>query len=430
MSFHLFKSSRQLAIPSLKEQTIKKPYVEFEPEYVYVPLSRNGKALTETRRIGDYVARGTLLALDDDDFPIYSSVSGHIQEKKMMDFANGRMMAFVIKNDHQHTFELRNPLPKPAECSPEDIFKAIKDSGSIGLGGAGFPTYRKYTKKADYLIINAVECEPYLTCDNVMGVSHMDLVFAALPYLVRLTGAKRVYFAAKEDHQLLLQEAENQASIHNELGVEIVRVPNVYPMGYERSLVRYILHKEYDSLPIEVGAIVNNICTIMMLGERFLYGTVPVTRCLTVAGLVNKPQSVFTPAWVLASDLIDFCGGRTTKKPTFVIDGGPMTGRAHREDYVTCLQSNGVLVFKDKETRSEPCWHCGDCCNNCPMDLQPVQIQMALKRKDIKRLIELKADKCINCGLCSYVCPAHIDVSNNVQIARGLVLQAKRGEKK
>ena len=430
MSFHLFKSSEKLTIPSNKEELLKQPYTKFDPEFVYVPLSRNGKSLKEIRSVGDYVARGTLLALDDDKFPIYSSVSGYIKEKKEMEFANGHMQAFVIQNDHKQTFELREPLGKVSEVSKEEIYKAIKYSGCIGFGGAGFPTYKKYQKPAQYLIINAVECEPYLACDYLMGISHIGLVFAAIPYLLKLTGAQKVFFVAKEDRELLIEEVINESKKHRNYCVEVVKVPDAYPMGYERSIVSYVLHKTYDKFPIEVGAIVNNIYTYMMLGERFLYGTVPVTRCLTVAGLVKKPQSVLAPAWTLASDLIKFCGGRSTKKPTIVVDGGPMTGHAHRQDFVTCLQSNGVLVFRDVHERAEPCWHCGDCCSHCPMDLQPVQIQMALKRKDIDRLIALNADKCINCGLCSYVCPAHIDVSNNVQIAKALVIKAKRGEKK
>ena len=430
MGFHLFKSSQQLTIPSNKEDILKKPYVEFDPEYVYIPLSRGGRQLKEIRRVGDYVARGTLLAIDNDDFPIYSSVSGYIQEKKSMEFADGKMMAFVIKNDHIHTFEIRKPLPKVAESTKEEIFDAIKDSGCIGFGGAGFPTYKKYQKPAQYLIINAVECEPYLASDYMMGNAYMELVFAAVPYLLKLTGARRVFFVVKEERKLLAEIASDASKKHSEYGVEIVRVPDTYPMGYERNIVSYVIHKKYEKLPLEVGAIVNNIYTYMMLGERFLYGTVPVTRCITVAGLVKNPQTVLAPAWVLASDLINFCGGRTTKRPTKVIDGGPMTGKAHLQDYVTCLQSNGVIVLRNLSDRAEPCWHCGDCCSHCPANLQPVQIQMALKRKDIKRLIELRADECVNCGLCSYVCPAHIDVTNNVQMARALVIQAKRGEKK
>lgn len=430
MGFHLFKSSEKLTIPDNKEELLKKPYTKFDPEFVYVPLSRNGKPLREIRGVGDYVARGTLLALDDDNFPIYSSVSGYIKDKKEMDFANGHMMALVIQNDHKHTFELRKPLGKVADVSKEEIYKTIKYSGCIGFGGAGFPTYKKYQKPAQYLFINAVECEPYLACDYLMGISHINLVFAAIPYLLKLTGAKKVYFVAKERHELLIEEAINESKKHPSYHVEVVKVPDVYPMGYERSIISYVLHKKYDKLPIEVGAIVNNIYTYMMLGERFIYGTVPVSRCITVAGLVKRPQSVLTPAWTLASDLIKFCGGRSTKRPTMVVDGGPMAGKAHRNDFVTCLETNGVLVFRDKYVRPEPCWHCGDCCSNCPMDLQPVQIQMALKNKDIDRLITLEADKCINCGLCSYVCPAHIDVSNNVQIAKALVIKAKRGEKK
>ncbi len=428
MSINLFKSERALNIPGCKEQTINQHYVSFDPDFVYAPLTRNGVPLKELRKVGDYVFRGTILAVDEDKFPVFSSVSGQIVDKKRMPFADGLKTAFVIKNDHKGTFELRKPLNKVAECSPAEIRDAIKYSGCVGFGGAGFPTYLKYQNKCDYIIVNAVECEPYLNSDYQMGLEHMDLAFEAFPYLLKISNAKKVFIAIKENKPKLIREAERCLKKFQGLPVEIVKIPDIYPIGYERNIVRHIVHKEYKTLPIEAGVIVNNLYTMIMLGETFLYGTVPVTRCLTVAGLVNKPQTIFTPAYVLASDLINFCGGKSTNKETVLLDGGPMTAHTFKDDFVICLETGGVIVMLNKMKKPEPCMHCGECCNQCPMDLQPVQIQMALKKKDIKRLVALEADKCINCGLCSYVCPSKINVSSNVQLAKGQVIKAKREE--
>lgn len=430
MEFHLFRSDEKAHIDGLKEQTVDKEIETFIPKYVYIPSCDNrGNPLREAKEIGDDVKVGTLLGKRvPDDFPIYSSVSGKIVDKKSMLVASGfKQECFVIESDLKQEEELQERLKPVDEASDEEIISAIKNSGVIGFGGAGFPTYRKFNsgKPVEYLIVNAIECEPYLTTDYVYGAKMCDYLFKALPYLLKLTGAKEVAFCTKEDKPALIKACLDGIEKYPNLPVKLYKAKDAYPMGYERNLVTLVTNREYQNIPIEAGCIVDNIYTFISLGKYFTEGRVPTSRCITLAGYLKEPKNILTCYGALASDLINECGGITLDGEYKVINGGPMNGNTlDTTDFVTLLQTNGVIILKPNKYRAEPCWHCGNCCENCPMDLQPVQIQMALKKNDIKRMIELNADRCCGCGFCSYMCPSRIEVKENVLKAKAIAIQA------
>lgn len=439
MAFHLFGSDEAHRIPGKKEQTADQGYVVFHPDYVYIPCQDGkGNPLNNALEVGTHVLKGTLLGTrQPDDFPIYSSVEGTIVDTKKVLTASGmEQNCFVIKADSTIVdhWDLKKPLGDVKDVSNEEIIAAIKESGVIGFGGAGFPTYRKFNsgKTVDVLIVNAIECEPYLTTDYVYGAKEVDYLFKALPYLLKLTGAKEVAFCTKADKPALIQACESGMKLYPSIPMKLYKTADKYPMGYERNLVTLVTKKQYNMIPIEAGAIVDNIFTFIALGKFFTEGKIPADRCITVAGCVHEPANVLTPYGVLASSLInDVCDGISIKGDYKVINGGPMNGNALSSiDYVTFMQTNGIVALKPNKYRAEPCWHCGNCCDNCPMDLQPVQIQIALKRNDVERMIELKADRCCGCGLCSYMCPSRIEVSQNVMKAKAIVLQALKEGKK
>jgi electron transport complex protein RnfC len=434
MAFHLFKSSESTHIPSLKDMTVNKEEEFYSPDCVYIPaVDGRGNPLNNALAVNSAVKVGSLLGTRaPDDFPIYSSVSGTIKEIKEMLTASGRKQAcFVIENDKKYEEEIFKTLKPVAEATKKEIIEAIKESGTIGFGGAGFPTYRKFNsgKEVDFLIVNAIECEPYLTTDYIYGAKNIEYLFKALPYLLKLTGAKKVAYCTKDDKPALIEAFNKMHEKYADIPAQLYLAEDKYPMGYERNLVTLVAKKEYNMIPIEAGCIVDNIYTFISLGKFFTEGKVPTLRCITVSGEVNEAKNVLTPYGALASDLIAFCGNETIEKGKFV-NGGPMNGNAlESKEYVTLQQTNGVLVLKANNYRSEPCWHCGDCCKNCPMDLQPVQIQMALKNNDLERMIELHAEKCCGCGLCSYMCPSRIEVSQNVMKAKSIVMNALKERK-
>jgi len=433
MSFHLFQSGESIHIPGLKEQTVSKPAVAFSPDRVYIPAVDRGRPLDHALKAGDAVLKGTILGTKGpDQFPVYSSVSGKILSVEPVLTALGfNQDCFVIENDHKDAWvETKAALKPVEEASKEEILTAMKESGVVGFGGAGFPTYRKFNsgKPVDVLIVNAIECEPYLTTDYVYGASQLEWAFKAFPYLLKVTGAKKVVYCTKKDKPALIEAFNTLKAKYPDLPLELKLAKDAYPMGYERNLVTLVTKREYQNIPIEAGAIVDNIYTFISLGRYFVEGKVPTERCITVAGEVKEPKNVLTPYGVMAKDLIAFCGGETVEEGRYV-NGGPLNGNALESSaYVTLLPTNGVLVLKAKSYRAEPCWHCGACAENCPMDLQPVQIQMALKRGDLKRMIELDADRCCSCHLCSYVCPSRIEVTTNVLSAKQQVIAYKKSQ--
>ncbi len=434
MGIHLLKTGGSLHIDGHKEKTIYHNYQTYTPPKVFIPaVDRNGNPLKNLAEDGAHVDRGQLLGLGADDFPTYSSVCGRIVGHKLMRLGNGRVQdCFEIRTDiNADYYRAKAPLPAPEICSATQIINAIKDSGVVGMGGAGFPTYLKYKtdKPIRYIIVNAVECEPYLTADVSYSMGNLQPLFYALHYLQRLTACEKIYIAVKKDRPFLIDrlKSEIKDKENRKLPVSLALLPDRYPMGYERTLVKKILHKEYETLPIEVGCVVNNISTLINVGIRFMTGEVATSRNVTVSGSVQNPLDLYVPVGCLASDLINHCGGPTVGEFK-LISGGPMCGSAFQSDFVCTMGTNGVLVLPPAHNKPDPCWHCGDCSNHCPVGLQPVQIQLALKAGNVDRLVELHADKCASCGLCSYVCPSRIDVSGNIAEAKKLALEeiAKR----
>ncbi len=383
MGLHFLNSAGSLHIDGHKEKTIYHAYKQYLPPKVYIPaVDRRGEPLRNMVEGTPHVDRGELLGLGIDDFPTYSSVSGRILGHKMMRLADGRVCdCFEILTDNNvDYYRAKRPLPSPEECSASQIINAMKDSACIGQGGAGFPTYLKYKtdKPIKYIIVNAVECEPYLTADVTYSMANMQLLFVALHYLERLTACKRIYIAVKKDRPFLIDRIKQhmKRKENRDIHVSLSLMPDRYPMGYERTLVKRILGKDYDNLPIEVGCVVNNISTLMNLGKRFMLGEVATSRNVTVSGEVKEPADIVVPNGTLASDLINYCGGPVIPKFK-IIAGGPMCGNAFPSDFVCTMATNGVLLMAPSNTKADPCWHCGDCQNTCPVGQQPVQNQLA-----------------------------------------------------
>ncbi len=433
--FHLFRSDESAHIPGYKEQTRNLPVCSYDPEFVYIPcVDNHGNPLINALPISSSVKKGTLLGLRaPDDFPIYSSVSGKIEGRQKRVRSSGRIRdCFVIRNDHKGEWDTLTPLKPANEVSREEIINAIKKSGVIGFGGAGFPTYRKFNsgKECDVLILNAIECEPFLTTDYVYGAKECEYAFLAIPYLLKASGAKKVVFCTKKDKPALIDACGKWKAKYPSLPVELVLAKDAYPRGYERNLVTLVTGKEYAHIPIEAQAIVDNIFTFISLGRYFTEGKSADLRCITVSGEVSKPRNILTPYGVYALDLLQRAGYKNDSSLK-ILNGGPRNGNVlDDEKFVLLQQADGITVRKKSSYRAEPCWHCGNCAEACPRDLQPVQIQMAYKANDLQRRIELNADRCVGCGLCSYSCPSRIEVSQHVRAAKALVIKARKEAKK
>ena len=389
---------------------------------VYFPVvSPNGKEIELYVKEGDKVKVGTKLGCRLDFYvPIYSSVSGVVVAKEVLfNAAIGRPVShIVIENDFK--YEKEEVLNKVTlESSKEEIFAAIKEAGLVGLGGAGFPTYIKYNNPNGIhtLLINAVECEPYLTTDYHTIKEDTAYLLKGAQLLKKALGANEaiIAFKVKKDDMKakileLLPEYE---------GIRVIEVPDVYPMGWERTLIKQVFKKTYDRLPSEVGVVVNNAQTVIALGHALLDGEVLSKRLVTVSGNgVANPNNVICPIGTSAIELIAACGGYTDEDIN-LIPGGPMCGKAVvKDEFPIAPQIGSLTVLKHVQQVQQACLRCGECTMHCPAGLQPVEIQIAVKKGDVDRMLALDAKSCVECGMCSYVCPSHIEVTDNIRKAK------------
>lgn len=396
---------------------------------VYIPLAMGNAKIDVLVKENDLVKVGTQVAARNDHFyvPIFASVSGKVLgiEKRMG--ANLRPCDhLVIENDGKMEKE-ENLSKLSLDADSESIIAFMKEKGLVGCGGAGFPTYVKYqTDKCETLIINAVECEPYITADAQTIEHHKDDFKRGVIAMFKASKAKKCMVGIKETKKELIPVLVEL--FKDQDNIDVTPVKDVYPMGWERTLLYELIHKRYDKLPIEVGCIVSNATTAIRLGIAMQTGMPIVDKIVTVSGdAIKDPHNVHCPVGTPFSVLIDACGGYT-KDTVKLIAGGPMMGGAVIKDEVCVgLATNAITVLEYKDVKSIGCLRCGQCVDHCPSGLQPVNINNAFKANDIERLEKLRPMDCIECGMCTYICPSKIEVTENVRKAkRMMALRVKK----
>lgn len=428
----LFKGPMRQHIQGFKGLTDQNEVLEVRAgKEVFIPLIAGASTSFDMFvKEGDKVSVGTKLAVCNERnvVPIYSSVSGTVKgTSKLMHASLKPVEHLVIESDGEMHVEQSFPTMDYQTASKDELVEFMMNAGIIGLGGAGFPAYIKYkfAKDVQTLIINAVECEPYITADYKTIQLKKDELRTGILAMLKMSGAKEVSVAIKKTHPDLISVVnEVFADVAN---VNAIGVPDVYPMGWERVLVRELLHKEYDKLPGEVGAVVNNAETAIAFGEALLHGSAIVSRTLTISGnAIKQPVNVHVPVGVPVSEVIAACGGYTCEDVK-LIAGGPMMGKTIVNDkFVIDRNMNAITVLENKPFDSVACLRCGKCSDHCPAGLQPVRIAQALKTNDQTAMEHLCALDCIECGLCTYICPSRLDVTENVRRVKRQLQLAKK----
>lgn len=404
-----------------KELTEKNEIARVHCNELAIALTVGAHACKPMVKVGDYVKIGQIIGLRDDHFyvPIFSSVSGEVVaiEKRM----SARLLPcehVVIEDNHKE--EKVHFSNVNFDSSREEIINYMKEIGLLGQGGAGFPSYLKYqTDKCETLIINAVECEPYITADIRNIEENIEDFKAGVKVLFKTSLAKKCVIAIKGIHTQLIGELKDL--FKDEENIEVRTLKNVYPMGWERTLTYEVLGKRYNKLPIEAGAIVSNATTAITLAKTIKTKTYVNERIVTVSGdNIKKPKNVLCKIGTPISKLFEVCGG-IKESPTIVLMGGPMMGVSVTKDEVSITSiNNAVLAFKDKEIKKYPCLRCGRCVEHCPSSLEPVSIVEAYEYTDIDRLEKLHVTDCVECGMCTYICPSKIEVTENIRRAKKL----------
>ena len=410
------------------------------PKTVTVPMSMHiGAPCKPVVKAGQEVFVGTLIG-EAGGFvsaPIHSPVSGKVLKVTDLLLSSGSTApAVVIESDGLMTPD--PALQPPAVDSRESLLEAIKQSGVVGLGGAGFPTHVKFNVdlgRVEYLIINGAECEPYITSDTRTMLDRVDDMMTALHALADHFGIKNVVIGIEANKKEAITSMRMMAAaLRNHCTVTVKVLPSVYPQGGEKVLIYHTVGRAVPmgKLPIDVGCVVVNCTTLAAIGEYLTTGMPLVRKCVTVdGGAVKEPKSVIIPIGTAMADVFAFCGG-LTEAPDKVIYGGPMMGITVPDTTAPILKNtNAILALTKKETKlpkTTNCIRCGACLNTCPFGLAPAAIARAYDKKDAVALDELKVNACMECGCCSFVCPANRPLVQTNKLAKAFLKEEKAKE--
>ena len=408
------------------------------PKTVKIPTVMHiGAPANLVVKAGDSVKIGTLIAEASGGLsaPIYSSVSGTVKGIEDILLSNGKTVpAAVIESDGE--MALDENLSVPTVNNKDELIKAIKDSGVVGLGGAGFPTFVKLNteKTIEELVVNGAECEPYITSDSVTMVDCADDIAYALDELVKHLNIGKVIIGIENNKPDAIKAMNDIAQ--NRPNVEVKVLPPVYPQGGEKVLVYHTTGKKIPlgGLPIDVGCVVCNSTTVATIG-KYLKTGIPLTeKCVTVDGeAVKNPQNVLVPIGTELKDVFEFCGGFITE-PKKVLYGGPMMGIAVPDISAPILKNtNAVLALSKKEAKlpdTTACIKCGACASHCPFGINPAGIGKAYRNDDMETLLKIGAELCMECGCCSFVCPANRPLVQTNKLAKAAIRNYKSKEAK
>ncbi len=437
MTFHL----HGVHVPHRKN-TQKKPAVSIEtPQTVTIPMSMHiGKPARTVVKVGDMVKVGTKIGEADGvvSSNIYSSVSGKVI--KLVDYllyGGTATTAVVIESDGEMTVD--ESIAVPTVNNSTELVAAIKESGIVGLGGAGFPTHVKLDvdpSRIEYLIINCAECEPHVTSDTVTMLTRADDMIYALQALNRYLGINNVIVGIENNKKEAISSMKKMADSIKDFSVKVNSLPSLYPQGGEKVLIYHTTGRKVPvgKLPIDVGCVVINCTTLAAIGAYLKTGMPLVEKCVTVdGGAVKNPQNVIAPIGTSVNNLFEFCGG-LTEEPSKIIYGGPMMGiTVPSSDASVLKNTNAVLALTKKETKlpkTTACIRCGACINTCPFGLAPAAISRAYDNKSAETLVELNVDACMECGCCSFVCPANRPLVQKNKLSKQLLREERIKEEK
>ena len=416
------------------------------PKQAIFPLGQHiGAPAKPVVQKGDKVKVGTMIA-EAGGFvsaPIFSSVSGTVFKIDTAIDATGYRKPVIIINvegdeweesiDRSDKLELVADHP---ELTPEEIIKRVQNAGVVGMGGACFPTFIKLTPpptaKAECVIINAVECEPYITADYRLMMEHADEILVGLELLMMGAKVTKGYIGIETNKPAaieLLTEKCHQEFNGSQYQVEVVPLQQRYPQGGEKQLVDAVINRQVPAppaIPVNVGAIVQNVGTAFAVYEAVMKNKPLFERYTTVTGKkLQSPGNFLVRMGTPMKDLIDACGGMP-EGDNKLLAGGPMMGKALTSVEVPiCKGTNSVTIISDDEARrkdAQPCIRCAKCVGVCPMGLEPYLLAKLSEVKNWERAESEDITSCIECGSCQYTCPAYRPLLDNIRQGKSTVM--------
>lgn len=397
------------------------------PAKVKIPMSMTmGAPCQPLVKVGDIVKVGQKIGDSDTPFsvPVHSSVSGKVTALSDYITASGTVCKAVeIETDGKQTVS-ENIMP-PVVTDRESFVKAVRESGACGLGGAGFPTHIKLNPKTpvEILVVNAAECEPYITADYREMIENADDIIGGIKLVQSQLGIKKVKLSIEANKPEAIKNFRQMAE--NDDSIDIVTLPSSYPQGAEKVIIYNSTGRivREGQIPSDIGVIVMNVSTVSFLYRYMQDGMPLIKRRMTIDGnAVSKPKNIRAVIGTSFREILEYCGTdmESVKK---IIAGGPMMGMSIPDaDMPVVKTSNALLAFdRYDQKKTSACIRCGRCIKVCPIGLMPAEIEKAYKIKNIDELKELKVMLCMNCGSCTYICPANRKLAESNQLAKVLI---------
>lgn len=425
--------------PENKEETNKLPIRQFAfAPLIILPMQQHiGAPSKIIVREGQEVARGQLLAVADGymSVPMHSPVSGTIRKISKVPVISGQMTEGIYLEPFPSSGqEVSEGSPVSLDASPEQILKGIQDAGIVGLGGAAFPTHVKLKipdgKSCEFLIINGIECEPYLTTDHRVMLEQGDDIFMGIRYLLKSTGAKQVIIGIEANKQ----DAADHLTRKIPAGMPVTMkvVPVKYPQGAEKMLITALLGKEVPSggLPIDVHTVVVNVATTAEIGRLLPHGQGIQERVITISGPgVKKKGNYLIPIGTPLRYVLEQVGAADNISEVYM--GGPMMGVAVSNLDISIVKgTSGIIVFGEQDVNKTdkifPCIKCGACVDACPISLNPSKLGILAKAEAYETMADdFHLMDCFECGSCTFVCPSNIPLVQYFRLSKSILRKRK-----
>lgn len=429
--------------PEQKFLTSTKPIASARiPQQLIIPIRQHiGQAGNLEVAIGDKVLKGQALSSSDSpmQLPVHAPTSGTITAIKPSIIPHPSGLSetcIVLSPDGEDTWCERNICPDYQLLSKGQILEKIANAGIAGMGGAGFPTQVKVgtLAKIEFLIINAAECEPYITADDLLIQEHSPTVLDGIKILDHLLAPKNILIGIEDNKPqaiaTLKKATENIAHIH------VCVIPTKYPSGGEKQLIKILTGQEVPSgvLPSSLGIVMQNVATCFAIADAVINDTPLIKRVVTVSGqALEKPQNTWALIGTPVGFLTENCGYKNSQHKHLIM-GGPMMGFSLSSDQIPVVKSTNCILAPSEAEIASPystgskeveCIRCGQCADVCPAQLLPQELQWSAKAKDQQQLAKLNLFDCIECGACAYVCPSQIPLVHYYRIAKAEIRQQK-----